>query len=99
MITLPIVVMLFVTLSLGFGAALSQARIQHTASDHARVLSFGGDPQGLVGHPDDSLVGVSYLEDLVCVEYQHLVDQGVWRLMSLTLRATACALAPPPADE
>jgi hypothetical protein len=99
MITLPIVVMLFVTLSAGFGVALGQQRIQQTASDHARVLSFGGDPQGLVTDHADSLVGVSYLEDLVCVEYQHLVDQGIWRLLPLTLGASACALAPPPADE
>jgi hypothetical protein len=99
MITLPVVVMLFVTLSMGFGIALSQQRIQQSASDHARVLSFGGDPEGLQGHPGDSLAGVSHREDLVCVDYNHIVNQGVWRVLPLTLRASACALAPPPADE
>lgn len=98
MITLPVMVLLFVTLSLGLSAGLGQHRIQQTAHDHARVLSYGGDPSALPVHEDDALTAVTTSGDTVCVTYQHVVDRGVWRVAPMTLLASACALAPPPAD-
>jgi hypothetical protein len=95
MITLPVIVFVFVTLSLGFGAALGQHRIQQLASDHARVLSFGGDPALLPGVPPEAKASVQTAQDLVCVEYHQLYREGAWRALPLELRARACALAPP----
>jgi len=95
MIALPAMIMVFVTLSLGLGAAVAQHRIQQLASDHARVLSFGGDPALLPGVPESASATTRYLEDLVCIDYQHSYREGAWRLAPLVLVASACALAPP----
>ena len=95
MITLPAIIFVFVTLSLGFGAALGQHQIQQLASDHARVLSFGGDPTLLPGIPSGAQVSVHTAEDLVCVEYYHHYRKGAWQVLPLEQRAKACALAPP----
>jgi len=95
MITLPVVIMTFVTLSLGFGAALAQHHIQQLASDHARVLSYGGEPAQLTGVPASATAHETHTPELVCVEYEYPYKKGAWALRPLNLRATACALAPP----
>jgi hypothetical protein len=95
MITLPVVIMTFVTLSLGFGVALAQHQLQQLASDHARVLSFGGEPDQLPGVPSGARVSATSLEDLVCVTYSYSYDRGGWALRPIVLNASACALAAP----
>jgi hypothetical protein len=95
MITLPVVIMVFVTLSLGFGAALAKHQIQQLSSDHARVLSYGGNPALLPGVPPGATATSSVEGDLVCVHYHYLYDRGAWALHPLNLGASACALAPP----
>jgi hypothetical protein len=98
MITLPVLVMVFVVMSLAIGQGLTQHRLQQLASDHARVLSLGGDPDALPVLEGDGPAAIHYEADVVCVGYHRIYDSGLWALAPLNLGATACALNPlPPA--
>ncbi|MCF8549301.1 MAG: hypothetical protein K9G09_00165 [Pontimonas sp.] len=91
-ITLPALVMVAALLTSGLGAGVATQRLQAQASDHARVLSLGGDPTGL---PDGSSLGsaqLSYPPDLVCVRLSDELATGLWALAPLRLHASACAL-------
>jgi hypothetical protein len=97
-ITLPALVLVAAALTGGLGAGLSLQRLHHLASDHARVLSLGGDPAGLTSLAPDATVTITYQPDLVCVHYEDFVGSGWWALAPLPLRTHACALNPIPAD-
>lgn len=91
-ITLPALVMVAALLTSGLGAGVAAQRLQAQASDHARVLSLGGDPTGLPGGSPSGSVELSYPPDLVCVRLSDELATGLWALAPLRLDASACAL-------
>lgn len=91
-ITLPALVMVAALLTSGLGAGVATQRLQAQASDHARVLSLGGDPAGLPGPSSTSATELSYPPDLVCVHMSDELSTGLWALAPLRLQARACAL-------
>lgn len=91
-ITLPALVMVAALLTSGLGAGVATQRLQAQASDHARVLSLGGDPTGLPGGSSLGSAQLSYPPDLVCVRLSDELATGLWALAPLRLDASACAL-------
>ena len=91
-ITLPALVMVAALLTSGLGAGVATHRLQALASDHARVLSLGGDPAGLPGRLPTSSAELTYPPDLVCVRLREEITTGLWALAPLRLDASACAL-------
>ena len=91
-ITLPALVMVAALLTSGLGAGVATQRLQAQASDHARVLSLGGDPAALPGYSSQSSAELSYPPDLVCVRLREELATGLWALAPLRLDASACAL-------
>lgn len=99
MVTLPVLVAVFVALSLGLGASATLQMLHLNASNHARVLSWGGDPGGLVVSPPGATSVVSHTQGLVCVTSRDLLDRGWFRLAPIELSSRACALDQNPLDE
>ena len=91
-ITLPALVMVAALLTSGLGAGVATHRLQAHASDHARVLSLGGDPAGLPGRLPASSAELTYPPNLVCVRLREEIATGLWALAPLRLDASACAL-------
>ena len=94
MVTLPVMVAVFAALTVGLSASSSQQLLNQHASNHARVVSYGGDPGGLPDAPPGSSHTVSHHEGLVCVTYRETVDRGWFALIPLELSGSACALDP-----
>jgi hypothetical protein len=92
MVTLPVLVAVFVALSLGLGAGSTQQMLHHNASNHARVLSWGGDPGGLPVNPPGATSLVTRTGGLVCVTSRDVLDRGWFRLAPIELSSRACAL-------
>ena len=95
MIGLPVVIGVTTALMMGAQAGLTQQRLSHYAADYARVLSHGGEPQGLTPPVAGTGVEVDLRDQLVCVEASHTHTGGLWSIAPLELRQRACALAPP----
>lgn len=81
-------------LASGLGAGVAAQRLQAQASDHARVLSLGGDPSALPGARAHGTAEVTYPPDLVCVFMRDELSSGLWAVSPLQLEASACALDP-----
>ena len=100
MVTLPVVVAVFAALTLGLSAGSTQQALHHQASNHARVLSYGGDPAGLPTPPPGSTHSLTRSDGLVCVTYLTALDRGWFALAPIELSGSACALDPtPPSDD
>lgn len=100
MVTLPVVVAVFVALTVGLSAGSTQQVLHQHASNHARVLSYGGDPGGLPTPPSGSKSSLTRSAGLVCVTYASTLDRGWFYLAPIELAGTACALDPtPPVDD
>lgn len=100
MVTLPVAVAVFVALTLGLSAGSTQQALHQHASNHARVLSYGGDPAGLPTPPPGSTHSLTRSVGLVCVTYLSALDRGWFSLAPIELSGTACALDPtPPRDD
>ena len=93
-IALPALVMVAALLASGLGAGVAAQRLQAQASDHARVLSLGGDPAALPGAATQGSTEVTYPPDLVCVHITDELSSGLWAVSPLQLEASACALDP-----
>jgi hypothetical protein len=98
-ITLPALVMVAALLTSGIGAGVATQRLQAQASDHARVLSLGGDSAALPGSSSQSSAELSYPPDLVCVRLREEITTGLWALAPLRLDASALDTAVRPAPE
>ena len=93
-VALPALVAVAALLTGGLGAGIAHHRLHQHASDHARVLGLGGDPDGLPHITATATYSLSHREDLVCVHYADRYDAGWWALAPLALSSTACALDP-----
>jgi len=96
MVTLPVMVAVFAALTVGVSAGTTQQLLHQHASNHARVVSYGGDPGGLPPAPPGSTHTLTHSEGLVCVTYRDEVNHGWFALAPLALSSTACALDPLP---
>jgi len=81
MIGLPILTAVIGVAILGVQVGLLQLRLDDQVALQARYASLGGVVEG-----------VAEEGDLVCVDAQHTLDQGVWALDPLVLSARSCAL-------
>ena len=97
--TLPLVVAVFTALTVGLGAGSTQQVLHHHASNHARVVSYGGDPRALPPAPEGTTHTVTRAEGLVCVTYLDTLDRGWFALAPIELSSKACALDPEPQDK
>lgn len=96
MVTLPLVVAVFTALTVGLSAGSTQQVLHHHASNHARVMSYGGDPGALPKGPPSATHSITHEEGLVCVTYLDTLDRGWFALAPIELSSKACALDPTP---
>ena len=96
MVTLPLVVAVFTALTVGLSAGSTQQVLHHHASNHARVVSYGGDPGGLPKAPPGATHFLTREGGLVCVTYLDTLDRGWFALSPIELSSKACALDPKP---
>jgi hypothetical protein len=98
-VTLPLVVAVFTALTVGLSAGSTQQVLHHHASNHARVVSYGGDPRALPQAPPGATHFLTHQEGLVCVTYLDTLDRGWFALAPIELSSKACALDPTPQDK
>lgn len=83
-VALPILTAVIGVALSGVQAGLVQLSLEDQAALDARYASLGGEVEG-----------VRQEGDLLCVEREKTLSDGLWAIDPLVLRSEACALRPP----